>query len=106
MITNEIKAAIKKRAETNDEWVFGVEQCWKEEIEILSRNMQETIDFLKNDCSADEFTWLSEVFEDVSEKTQSKEFIDTLHFLAKKFPEESAKYNIPEMIAFAERELE
>jgi hypothetical protein len=106
MITDEIKIAIKKRAETDDEWTFGIEQCWKDEIEILSRNIQETISFLENKCSSDEFVWLSEVFDDVAEKTQSREFVNTLYKVAKKYPEETKKYHILKCIAYAEGALE
>ena len=66
MITDEIRASISKRASTDDEWDFGVKQCWDEEIAILSRNIEDTIAFLENDCTADEFSWLSEVFDDVA----------------------------------------
>ena len=72
MITDEIRASISKRASTDDEWDFGVKQCWDEEIAILSRNIEDTIAFLENDCTADEFSWLSEVFDDVAEKTRGR----------------------------------
>ena len=39
MITDEIRASITKRVATDDEWDFGVKQCWDEEIAILSRNI-------------------------------------------------------------------
>ena len=88
MITDEIRTSITKRATTDDEWDYGVKQCWEEEIEILSRNIDDTIAFLENDCTADEFSWLSEVFDDVAEKTQSRAFVDCLYKVAKKFPDE------------------
>lgn len=72
MITDEIRAAIVKRAATEDEWDYGVKQCWEEEIAILSRNIDDTIAFLESECTADEFAWLSEVIDDVAEKTQRR----------------------------------
>ena len=105
MITDEIRASITKRAATDDEWDYGVKQCWEEEIEILSRNIDDTIAFLENDCTADEFSWLSEVFDDVAEKTQSRAFVDCLYKVAKKFPDECKKYHIDRVLEFAESAL-
>lgn len=105
MITEEIRAAIKKRAATDDEWAYGVEQCWKEEIEILSRNIEDAISFLETECTADEFSWLSEVFDDVAEKTQSRAFVDCLYRVAKKFPEECKTYYIDRVLGYAEGAL-
>ena len=46
--------------------------------EILSEDISETIDFFKNQCTDEEFFWLSSVFSDVSEIVQSKQFVETL----------------------------
>ena len=105
MIADEIRTVLKKRSETDDEWTYGVEQCWQKEIEILSRNMDETISFLENDCTADEFSWLSEVFDDVAKKTQSRLFVDALHLVAQKFPEECKKYYIDRVLQYADGAL-
>ena len=94
MITEEIKKAIKKRMATNNVWDDAVNLCWKEEIEILSRNIDDTIAYLENDCTGEEFVWLSEVIDDVVEKTQSRPFVDCLFRVAKKFPEECKNYSI------------
>ena len=77
----------------------------KAEIELFTRNLQETIQFLDNECTADQLIWLSEVFEEISAKLQSWEFIDALKRAADRFPEECAQYNIRECILFAEGQL-
>lgn len=105
MITEEIRAAIKERAATNDEWDYGVRKCWNKEIEILSRNIEDTIYFLENDCTEEEFSWLSEIFDDVAEKTQSRAFVDCLYKVAKKYPQETQKYHIDHVIQYAEGAL-
>ncbi len=105
MITKEIRAVIAKRASIPDIWENFIEQCWKEETEILSRNISDTIDFLENECTADEFSWLSEIFDDVAERTQSREFVDCLYRIADKYSEESAKYHIVENLKYAEDAL-
>lgn len=102
MITEEIRKALSKRIATDDEWAYGVDQCCKEEIDILSRNIEDTIAFLESDCTADEFSWLSEVFDGVAEKTQSRVFVDCLHRVAKKYPNKCKEYHIDRVIEYAE----
>lgn len=106
MITERIRNAIDNRRNTDDEWEFGVEQCWEQEINILSEDIQQTIAFLDNECTADEFSWLSEIFERVAEKTQSRDFIECLYRVAQKFPEECKTYNVFEFIRDAEQHIE
>ena len=33
------REVIRERSEMSDEWSFGIEQCWKKEIEILSQDI-------------------------------------------------------------------
>lgn len=73
----------------------------KAEIELLSRNLQDTIQFLDNDCTAEQLIWISEVFEEISAKFQSWDFIDALYRCTDKYPEESKRYNIKDCIEFA-----
>ena len=75
MDINSFREVIKQREETDDEWDYGIEQCWKKEIEILSEDIPSTIDFLKNECTDEEYSWISEVIEDIAEKTNSYEFV-------------------------------
>lgn len=106
MITDEIRKSLSKRIATNDEWAHGVDLCWNEEIDILSRNIEDTIEFLENECTANEFSWLSEVFDDVAEKTQSRAFVDCLYKVAKKFPDECREYHIDKVLEYAEGALD
>ena len=73
----------------------------KYEIELFTRNLQETIDFLNNDCTAEQLSWMAEVFEEISAKLQSWDFIDALRRCADKYPEECKIYNIRECIEYA-----
>ena len=99
---DKLRAAIQKRANTNDEWDNAVHLCWEEMVTVFSEDMSKTICFLKNDCTASEYSWLSEVFEEIAEKTQSREFIAALRKLAVKYPEETEQYNIMSFINGAE----
>ncbi len=77
----------------------------KAEIKLFTRNVQETIDFLDNDCIGEQLIWLSEVFDEISSKLQSWDFIDALYRCAKRHPKESEEYYIYDSISFAEGQL-
>jgi hypothetical protein len=100
-----IKERVRISEECYDEWDEGIKKCWNQEIDILIEDIPSTIIFLQNECTADEFSWISEVIEDIAEITNSHEFIDCYKNLMKKFPEESQKYNISGSIEYAEAAL-
>lgn len=104
-MTEEIRAVIKKRMATDDEWDYGVKQCWKEEVELLSRDINDTISFLENNCTDEEFSWLSEIFEDVAKRTQSREFVNCLHCIAEKYPNICRKYHIDLVLQCADNAI-
>lgn len=100
------REVIRERSEMSDEWSFGIEQCWKKEIEILSQDIPSTIEYLKNECTADEYSWISEIIDDLAESTQSKELIEAYKNLMIKYPDEYKKHNISSSIKFAESALD
>ncbi|MDM5186325.1 hypothetical protein QUF99_02525 [Bacillus sp. DX4.1] len=73
----------RRKLDMNDD--YGIEQSWNEIVETLSENESDTIEYLQG-CNKDDLYWISEVFEDVSEKLQSKKYIECLRELDKKFP--------------------
>ncbi len=97
---------IKNRTECHDEDTYMIEKCWEEEIDILSSDISSTIEYLKNECTADEYGWISEIIDDVAEKTQSFSLLEEYKKLMDKFPEEYEKYNIAGSIQYAEYALE
>lgn len=102
MIDNEIKEILDRRKDLHPEDSLATEKCWEEEIRILCRDIDETIDFIENRCTAEEFIWLSEVFEDVQDQLKSESFHQSLLDAAKKFPDETREYNILEFISSEE----
>lgn len=106
MIKDRIIPIIKEREATDDEWDYGVEQCHKKLVSLFVENIDESIKFLDNDCTADQFSWLSEVFDDIAKITQSHAFIDALKRLSSKYPEETKTYNILSFIESAEGAIE
>ena len=87
------------------EWAEGIEECWKQEILVLSEDIPGTIAFLKSECTASEYSWISEVIEELIAQTQSKDLIETYKSEMVKFPEECEIYNIAGSIQFAEETL-
>ena len=62
---------------TENEDNYWIEDYWKAAIEIFTMDCAETINFFQKDCTDEEFYWLSEIFEEIAEKIQSKELIST-----------------------------
>lgn len=85
-----------------DECYWQLEKYDEEFSSYISNHLSNAISFIKNDCTANEFSWMSEVWDDITEKTKSKEFVDCLKETAKKFPEECKKFNIAGSIESAE----
>lgn len=84
-LKTEMATVLNKRKSLNMNDDFGIEKCWNEIIKLLTQNEDKAIDYL-NECDEDSLYYISEVFEDISEKFQSKKFIACLRNLDKKFP--------------------
>ena len=93
---------IIKLRQTEEELPWDDMKSIQATIQLFTASLQETIDFLDHDCTADQFSWMSEVFDEISEKLQSWEFIDALRRTAAKYPEETRKYNVQSFIETAE----
>ena len=96
MNAERIRELIKKRSETDDEWAYGVEQCWNELADALLEDLPWTMDFIENECTDEEFTWIQEVWDELVQKTQSIELIKCIRRTIKKFPEEAALHHCDE----------
>lgn len=84
------------------EWADGIEECHKKEVEILTEDISTAVEFLKNECTADEYVWISEILDDIVETIPSEEFVQCYKELAEKFPKEYSEYNIAYSIECAE----
>lgn len=110
MNVEKFREIIKEREHVDEishgEWQEGIEACWKKEIEILTEDIPGSIEFLKNECTANEFGWISEIIDDLAEITQSRELVACYKALMSKFPEECENANIAGSIQYAEWALE
>lgn len=79
MIKEKIAEVIKERIriyeETQDNWGDGIEECWKKYVEIITTDIEKGIAYFLHECTDEEFYWLAEAFEEISEKAQSKDLI-------------------------------
>lgn len=105
MITDELRKGIVQRATVDDEWDYGIQQSWKNVLNIILNNANEVIDFIENDCTADEFSWLSEILNEIIDIIPSQRLIKALRKTAEKYPEEVQKYNLESCIDEAEGHL-
>lgn len=105
MNIEKFREVIQERIQCHNEWAYGIEQCWKKEIDLLAEDVSSTMDFLINECTADEYSWISEVIDDVAAITQSRELIECYKSLIDKFPEECKTYDIAGSIECAEAAL-
>lgn len=85
-----------EKMDINDDYKH--ETLWEKELNIVTENIDDTIRYLQTECTASEFSWLSEIFIEIVKKCPSKEFVEELYKLAQKYPEETKKYNIMDFI--------
>lgn len=105
MLKNKIDEIIKQRLNLKLEDDDKLEECWAEEIRILSNNITQTKDYYKNDCSDEVLFWTSEVFEELIEQTQSKELLNVLEYRALSVTNEMYRNDILEEINYAKFKL-
>jgi uncharacterized membrane-anchored protein YjiN (DUF445 family) len=93
-----IRHRIEVHESTNDEWQYGLDQCWEELSSALADDYETARAFLLEDCTAEEARLVSEVYEEVIEKTRSMAFVDLLRQMAKRFPEEDSAYHMTQIL--------
>ena len=95
MNIEQLRGVIKRNMALDPNDDFGTEKCWEEMTAILSEDIVATLHYFENECTDEEFYWLGAVFEDVAEKTQSKELIQVLrNRLTKVTPETYCQQNL------------
>ena len=88
----DIRQSIEQRANTVDEDDIMVERSWKDMVVVCVSDVPDTIKFIDTQCSADELSWLSEVFDELVEQTQNPELILSLRNAIIRNPEEDKRY--------------
>lgn len=85
MFYKKVRAVLGERALLDDNDPT-IKQKWTKLIELLSTDEGLTVAFL-NQCTKIELLFLSEVFEEVAYKLQSRKFIDCLYLLDERYPD-------------------
>ena len=93
-ISEEFNALILRRKSIEGDVDYENDQIIQDAIQLMTRDITATIDFLDNDCTEEQFVWFSEIFDEVAEKSKSDEFIASLRRIAERYPEAVKKYNI------------
>lgn len=99
-----IQEFLEERKQIPENWDDGNQIYWEKFSNYLASNIQETINILETKCTPDEISWICEVFDDVARKTQSKDFIASIHRIHDKMPEDVQK-SMKVDIEFAEAEI-
>ncbi len=105
MDTIKFREIIKKISELDPNAYIEIEKCWRAEVSVLSEDVNSTIYFLNNECTEDEYAWISEIIDDLISVTQSKDLLNSYKHLMQKFPNACSTYNISFAIECAEDTL-
>ena len=75
-------------------------------VELLTKDVDKTVRFLESECSAEQMIWLSEILDEIIEKTRSRRIIEACYAVAEKYPEAAEDYNIKFFVDSAAEYLE
>jgi hypothetical protein len=78
------------------------ESVWKEEIDTICEDLPAAIRFILSGCSDEEIQWLSEVFDDVMEKTRSLDFLNCIRQRVQAVKDDGRRAELLEDIKTAE----
>lgn len=105
MIASKISEVIARRLALDTEDYINIQKCWDEETKILSHDIFQTINFIENECDDYTFCWIGEVFEDVAEITNCKDFILAIKKRAEKIIDEKIRRSVETDIYYAETKI-
>lgn len=64
-IIEEYKKVLAERIALDPADDYGADLVWKKAVAILSMDIDATINYIKNECSFEDFEWMSEIFDDL-----------------------------------------
>lgn len=76
---------------------------WEKELGAICEDMQAARIFIENDCSDEELFWLSEIFEDIIDRTGDVAFLGCLRTRAERMTDEARRKEVLDEIQDAER---
>jgi hypothetical protein len=105
-ICKEFEELVEKRKTLCGEINYESDPIIKEMVSLMTSNVSSTITFLRNNCSPEQFVWISEIADEITACKKSIEFIQELRNLCNKYPDVTAKYNIRYFVESAAEYLE
>ena len=85
-IYEEFEKLVEKRKKNNGDIDYETDPVIKEMVSLMTADMSSTMGFLKNECSEEQFVWLSEIADEITAYTKSSEFIQGMRELCNKYP--------------------
>ncbi len=101
-ISKQYKALIVEREKLEGDIDYENNPVIKEMVALLTEDINATISFLDEECSEVQFVWMSEIFDEIAERTKSKAFIEALRRAARRYQKATEDYNIEYFIDSAE----
>lgn len=84
--------SLRKKIGLENDW--QTEQWWENVSDFMSEQILETINFICSDCSADDFILLSEIFENIIQKSNNNDFLRCIEEISKKYDTECEENNV------------
>lgn len=101
-LAKEYRTLVEKRKKIEYIVEWETEPTIQMMIRVLIRDIDETIKFLDTECTADEISWISEIFDELVEITQSRKLFNALQRTINKYPEEDKKHFLTRHLKMAE----
>lgn len=105
-ITKEIRELVQKQIRLLDEnygmWTEELSDCYLEEVALLMRNVEESIRFLKEDCTSEEGGYLSELLPELTKRTKDDRFLKCFKSLECRYRNDEYWYYITDGVFVAE----
>ena len=96
----------------NTDWEYAIDKICENLITMITEDdgtFSEFIKYMQTDMTAEEYIYLSEISDEISEIKPSHKFVEAYKGLALKYPKETKDYQIKSFIdvaeAWAEEEL-
>lgn len=89
----------------NTDWEYKIDKICKDLITIITEDdcaFNEFIEYMKNDMTDEEYIYLSEISDEISQIKPSHKFVEAYSGLALKYPKETKDYQIMSFIEVAE----
>ncbi|SPT68037.1 Uncharacterised protein [Anaerobiospirillum thomasii] len=94
---------VKERV--NTDWEYMIDKICKDLITMITEDdcaFNDFIAYMQNDMTAEEYIYLSEISDEISQIKPSYKFVEAYRGLAKKYPKETNDYQIMSFIEVAE----